>query len=318
MRAGRTPWRSPREVGWRIVQSGIAPSGVARAPTAVIHAGAGALRPDLRKHAEQIEAVLREVLDRMRRMLERGEDAIATAVSAVSMMESFELFNAGHGAALCADGTVEMSAAVMRGADRAAGAIAGARCAEHPVQVALSLLDEREVLVVGDAADRRALACGLDHRPNEFFVTSRQRDRLGADADPDGGTVGAVCRDGRGMLAAATSTGGICGQPRGRVGDSPLIGAGTWADRSVAISCTGDGETFIRAGAARYAATLVREGATIQAAAAAALREVGELGGRGGLIAVTSSGSVAAPFTTEVMPRAIWRAGEPMQVFIDD
>lgn len=289
--------------------------GIASAPAAVIHAGAGAFRQDAQGRTDQIGRFLSEVLDRARGMLEQGEDAAAVAVCAVSMMESFELFNAGHGSALCSDGTVEMSAAVMRGSDRAAGAVAGVRNAEHPIRAALCLLEEREVLMIGEAADRRAGEGGVEHRPNEFFVTPRQRALLGG-ADPDRGTVGAVCLDGRGTLAAATSTGGIRGQARGRVGDSPLIGAGTWADQNVAISCTGDGEAFVRAGAARYAATLVAAGTSIEAATDAALREVGAVGGSGGLIALSRTGAVAMPFTTQVMPRGSWTAGEGPQVFV--
>lgn len=283
----------------------------------VIHAGAGALSEDLAERAAETRAYLTEVLDRGRSMIEEGDDAIAVAVHAVSMMESFELFNAGYGAALCSDGTVQLSAAVMRGSDSAAGAVAGVRSVKHPVRAALSLLDEYQVLMVGQAADRHAIRAGLEACPNEFFVTPRQRARLEAGVPGDRGTVGAVCLDGRGALAAATSTGGVRGQPPGRVGDSPLIGAGTWADRNVAISCTGDGEAFIRAGVARYIGTVVGQGASLETATGAALEEVGALGGRGGLIALSATGEVAMPFTTETMPRAIWRVGEPRRVLLD-
>ena len=293
-------------------------TGIACAPAAVIHAGAGAFREDLQAQAEEVARFLREVLDRLRGMLEQGEDAVAASVRAVAMMESFEWFNAGYGSTLCSDGTVEMSAAVMRGSDRAAGAVAGLRTSEHPIHAAACLLEDREVLMIGEAADRHALEGGVERRPNEFFATPRQRAALGGDADPDRGTVGAVCLDRRGTLAAATSTGGIRGQPPGRVGDSPLIGAGTWADQNVAISCTGDGEAFIRAGAARYAATLVAAGSSIEAATDAALEEVGAVGGRGGLIALSRTGAVAMPFTTQVMPRGCWTVGEEPQVFVGE
>jgi len=286
------------------------------APVAVIHAGAGTFGQDLRAQTEQVDRFLREVLDRVGGMLEQGDDAVAASVCAVSMMGSVELFNAGLGSALCSDGAAEMSAAVMRGSDRAAGAVAGLRNAEHPISAALCLLEDRQVLMIGAAADRHAKACGVQQRPNDFFVTPRQRARLAAGADPDRGTVGAVCLDSRGTLAAATSTGGIRGQPPGRVGDTPLIGAGTWADQNVAISCTGDGEAFIRAGAARYAAALVAGGSSVDAATAAALTEVGAVGGHGGLIALSAAGDVAMPFTTPVMPRGSWTAGRPAEVFV--
>jgi beta-aspartyl-peptidase (threonine type) len=283
----------------------------------VIHAGAGAFSQDLAERVGETRAYLTEVLDRGRSMLEGGDDAVAVAVFAVSMMESFELFNAGYGAALCSDGTVELSAAVMRGSDRAAGAVAGVRNAKHPIRAALSLLDEYQVLMVGEAADRHAIRAGLEACPNEFLVTPRQRARLEAEAGGDRGTVGAVCLDARGMLAAATSTGGLRGQPPGRVGDSPLIGAGTWADGNVAISCTGDGEAFIRAGAGRYISTLVGQGLGLKTASGAAIEEVRALGGRGGLIALSATGEVAMPFTTETMPRGICKVGEPPRVHVD-
>jgi beta-aspartyl-peptidase (threonine type) len=285
-------------------------------PVLVVHAGAGVLSPDLGERTAETGAFLIDVLDRGRSMLEGGDDAVAVAVCAVSMMESFELFNAGHGAALCSDGTVELSAAVMRGSDCAAGAVAGVRSAKHPIRAALSLLDEYQVLMVGESADQHAVRAGVEPCPNEFFVTARQRARLEAGAGGDRGTVGAVCLDRRGSLAAATSTGGVRGQPPGRVGDSPLIGAGTWADGNVAVSCTGDGEAFIRTGAARYIAALIGEGKDLQSASDAALRGVAALGGRGGLIAVSATGEVATPFTTEVMPRAIWKVGEPPRVTV--
>jgi beta-aspartyl-peptidase (threonine type) len=289
-------------------------SGIASRPALAVHAGAGALSHDLEERAGEISAYIGEVLERGRSMLERGDGAVAVAVCAVSMMESFELFNAGYGSALCSDGTVEMSAAVMRGSDRAVGAVAGIRSARHPIHAALSLLEEHQVLMVGQAADEHAIRSGVEACPNEFFVTPRQRARLEAAGESDRGTVGAVCMDARGELAAATSTGGVRGQPPGRVGDSPLIGAGTWADGDVAISCTGEGEAFIRAGAARYAASLLAHGTRLKSAADAALKEVGALGGRGGLIALSSTGEIAMPFSTQVMPRGFWKAGEPPKV----
>ena len=126
--------------------------------------------------------------------------------------------------------------------------------------------------------------------------------------DPE--TVGAVCLDATGLLAAATSTGGLGGQRPGRVGDSPLIGAGTWADERVAVSCTGQGETFIRAGAARLVAALVERGETLESAANAAMQAVAQCGGTGGLIAVDARGNVVTPLSTAAMPRGVWRAGE--------
>ena len=179
-------------------------------------------------------------------------------------MEGFPLFNAGYGSVLCSDGSVEMSAAVMRGSDRAAGAMALLRRTRHPIAAARTLLEEPVVLLAGERADAHAAAQGLEqHDPSEF-VTDRQRRRLerwlSRREESDRGTVGAVCLDASGRLAAATSTGGRLGQRPGRVGDSPLIGAGTWADPRLAVSCTGAGESFIRAGAARLLGALVARG----------------------------------------------------------
>jgi beta-aspartyl-peptidase (threonine type) len=203
----------------------------------------------------------------------------------------------------------------MRGADRAAGAVAGVREVRHPIIAAYAVLPRDEVLMIGEEADRLAIGAGAERWENEMFVTARRRERLAARSGASG-TVGAVCLDGRGELAAATSTGGRMGQPPGRVGDSPLIGAGTWADGNVAVSCTGDGEAFIRSGTARQIAMLVESGVPLAEAAERALGTVAEVGGRGGLVAVDAGGAATMPFTTEAMPRAIWRAGEEPQVFV--
>jgi beta-aspartyl-peptidase (threonine type) len=175
-------------------------------------------------------------------------------------------------------------------------------------------LEAPPVLLAGEPADAHAARQGLEqHDPSEF-VTDRQRRRLTRWLDSrdvsDRGTVGAVCVDASGLLAAATSTGGRLGQRPGRVGDSPLIGAGTWADRSAAVSCTGAGESFIRCGAARLLGALVASGATIESAARAVLDEVAECDGVGGLVAVDAAGNVAMPFSTEAMPRGVWRPGQ--------
>jgi isoaspartyl peptidase/L-asparaginase-like protein (Ntn-hydrolase superfamily) len=198
----------------------------------------------------------------------------------------------------------------MRGSDRAAGAVALMRRTRYPVAAAALLLDEAEVLIAGERADAFAATCGLEQREPEEFVTEPQRRRLADRVAQGGQTVGAVCLDRDGALAAATSTGGLRGQRRGRIGDSPVIGAGTWADRRVAVSCTGQGESFVRAGAARLVGALIGQGATLEAAARAALTEVGECDGDGGLIALDAAGGVVLPFSTEAMPRGVWRPGQ--------
>jgi beta-aspartyl-peptidase (threonine type) len=294
-------------------------------PVILVHAGAGGVSDDLREREADCRRALEQALEAGAAALGTG-GAVEAACAAVMVMEGFALFNAGYGSVLCSDGSVEMSASVMRGSDRAAGAVAMVRRTRHPIAAALSLLDAPPVLIAGKRADEHAVAQGLEqHDPSEF-VTDRQRRRLerwlsarenemGGSAAPDGGasdrgTVGAVCLDGDGLLAAATSTGGRLGQRPGRVGDSPLIGAGTWADRSVAVSCTGAGEAFIRCGAARLLAALVAHGAAVESAARTVLDEVAECDGVGGLIAVDADGRVAMPFSTEAMPRGVWRRGQ--------
>jgi isoaspartyl peptidase/L-asparaginase-like protein (Ntn-hydrolase superfamily) len=198
----------------------------------------------------------------------------------------------------------------MRGSDQAAGGVALVRHTRHPVAAAVAMLDQPEVLLAGERADAFAAAGGLEQRDPAEFVTERQRRRLASRLAGDGGTVGAVCLDADGLLAAATSTGGLSGQRPGRVGDSPVIGAGTWADRRVAVSCTGKGESFVRAGAARLLGALVASGVELETAGRSVLEAVGECDGDGGLIAVDARGEIVLLFSTEAMPRGVWRDGE--------
>jgi beta-aspartyl-peptidase (threonine type) len=279
----------------------------------VIHAGAGPGATPGGERAEQHRAALRETLNRGRAVLEADGDAGDAVLAAIAYMEdAVPFFNAGRGSVLCADGAVEMSAALMRGRDRGAGAVAQVRRTRQPIFAAAAVLERSpHVLLVGEAADAFAASAGLEQRDPSYFVTDRQRARLReAGSDFARGTVGAVCLDAHGHLVAGTSTGGRRGQAAGRVGDTPVIGAGTWADHGVAVSCTGDGEEFIRAGAARQLALLRQSGLTLEQAADSALRDVGDLGGRGGLIAVDRQGGAVMPFTSGAMNRGVWRSGE--------
>lgn len=282
-------------------------------PVILVHAGAGRLSEEPLSQEAKRRGALERALQAGAAELEWG-GAVEAVCAAVQVMEDFALFNAGYGSVLCSDGSVEMSASLMRGSDRAAGAVAMLRRTRHPIAAARTLLDEPPVMLAGERADAHAAAQGLEqHDPSEF-VTDRQRRRLErwltARDVADRGTVGAVCLDGSGLLAAATSTGGRLGQRPGRVGDSPLIGAGTWADPSVAVSCTGAGESFIRCGAARLLGALVASGVAVESAAQRVLDEVAECDGVGGLIAVDAGGNVTMPFSTEAMPRGVWRAGQ--------
>lgn len=285
----------------------------------MIHGGSGENVTELTEHGAAYRDALIAALDAGAAVLIGHGDAVAAVQSAVEELESCELFNAGRGSALCADGSVQMSAALMRGRDRAAGAVAGVTTTEHPIAAARCVLDSPQVLVLTEWADALAAAAGAVQRSNDFFVAPRQQARLAArrEADHGRGTVGAVSLDERGMLAAATSTGGLFGQPPGRVGDTPVIGAGTWADQRVAVSCTGHGEAFIRVGAARQVAMLMRAGMTVDEAADHALRDVRAVGGGGGLIAVDATGRTAAPFSSRVMPGGLWREGKA-EVWVTD
>jgi beta-aspartyl-peptidase (threonine type) len=288
-------------------------------PAVAVHAGAGARSAELDERRDEVRAALQQTVDVARVMLERGAEALDAAQSAVMFMEDeVEFFNAGRGSVLCADGSVELSAAVMRGSDRAAGAVAAISRSKHPIVAARAVLDRSpHVLMVGAGADAHAAAAGAEQTDPSYFVTDRQRRRLAdVSSESDRGTVGVVCLDAGGSLAAGTSTGGMRAQAPGRIGDSPLLGAGTWADDRVAISCTGDGEAFIRAGVARHIASLVAGGATLERAAAEGLTEVAELGGAGGLVALDAHGPIAMPFNSEAMPRASWRAGEQPAIWV--
>ena len=279
-------------------------------PVLAVHGGAGGHTDELREQAAEYHAALERALTAGAEALNAGGGAVEAVCAAVIVLESVPLFNAGYGSTLCTDGSVELSASVMRGSDRAAGGVAMMRRTTHPVAAAAALLDEPEVLLVGDSADAHAEANGLGQQDPEEFVTERQRQKLAARKSGEPETVGAVCLDATGLLAAATSTGGRHGQRPGRVGDSPLIGAGTWADRGVAVSCTGQGEAFIRAGAARLVAALVERGERLESAATAALKAVADCGGSGGLIAVDARGNVTTPRSTRAMPYGVWRTGQ--------
>jgi len=283
-------------------------------PVLVIHAGAGPRSQWRAQREPQMRGALLDAVDRGRAVLERpGGMAIDAVQAAIQYMEDeCEFFNAGRGAALCADGTVEMSAAMMRGSDRAAGAAALVRRTRQPIALARAVLEHSpHVLIAGHATDELAARHGLEQREPSYFVTDHQLGRLAqAGSDFERGTVCAVCLDAQGELIAGTSTGGRRGQMPGRVGDTPLIGAGTWADAQVAISCTGEGEAFIRAAAAHQLAVRLAAGASLAQAAADTLQDIATVDGVGGLIAVDAEGDLAMPFTTDVMNRAVWRAGE--------
>ncbi len=298
----------------------------------VVHGGCGQLTPATLPGPEaDCRAGLAAALAAGKTVLAGGGSAVDAVVAAVSVLEDDPLFNAGRGAVFTAEGRTELDAAVMDGATRQAGAVAGVTRTRNPVQLARAVMRQSpHVLLARDGADVFALEQGLPQvEPGWFRVESRwqalQAMKAAAargenlfDADLKYGTVGAVARDAQGHLAAATSTGGLTGKRWGRIGDSPLIGAGTIADdRSLAASCTGSGEAFIRAGVGHEMGALVRlAGLTAADAAARALAEVGALGGTGGIIFIGPDGQPGWVFSTPGMFRARGTACDEDEVAI--
>ena len=283
----------------------------------VIHGGAGSERiaHDDPAHEAHARAGLEEALAAGAAILERGESAIDAVETTARLLEENPCFNAGRGSVLTEQGEVELDAAIMDGRTRAAGAVSGIKTTRAPISLARRLMEHGpHVFLAGAAADRFAATSGLEQVANDFFILPERRRQLdealaaGSAADPiKYGTIGAVAVDADGNVAAATSTGGITAKRWGRVGDSPLIGAGTYADnRAAAISATGSGEYFIRAVAAHEVAARIRLGCeTLQQAIDGVLADIASLGGKGGLIAVSPSGDAAWGFTTPAMYRGM-------------
>jgi beta-aspartyl-peptidase (threonine type) len=270
-----------------------------------IHGGAGVLRRD--RPGARHRAVLAQALDAGYERLQNGQSSLDAVSAAVVVLEDSPLFNAGRGASFNSDGEIEMDASIMDGAALRAGAVAAVRRIRNPILAARAVMEAtRHVLLAGDGAERFARKQGLRLERPEYFHTARRLSALRKNVKSYHGTVGAVALDADGNLAAATSTGGYTGKMPGRVGDSPLIGAGTYADnRACAVSGTGLGEAFIRAAVGHDVCARMRYlKASLGAAAQAALRNVASLGGDGGLIAVDRRGNIAMPFNSEGMFRA--------------
>jgi L-asparaginase / beta-aspartyl-peptidase len=267
--------------------------------TVVVHGGCGNPRRDAIADEDTYHAALRAAVEAADAVLGDGGAALDAAQAAVESLEDAPQFNAGRGSVLTAAGVVEMDAALMDGTSGDAGAVAAVTTPRHAIALARCVMDRTEhLLMSGAGAERLAADHGIETMGADWFIIDRQRERWWKAR----GTVGAVVLDDAGRLAAATSTGGTSGQLSGRVGDSPLIGAGTWADERVAISATGDGERIIRAAAAHRVADLVELSGLPLADACA--RVVGSIDGEAGLIAVDAQGNVALPANTRVMHRA--------------
>ena len=296
----------------------------------VLHGGAGVI--ERKTMTDALEAEYRAKLTEARgagyAILARGGTALDAVIAAVKILEDSPLFNAGKGAVFTADGTCELDASIMDGRTQAAGAIAGVRHIKNPITLARAVMEKSaHVMLTGDGAENFAKQQGFEFVPNDYFQTDSRRRQLetaqerekqkavgrptsALEADHFSrtaryGTVGCVALDQAGNLAAGTSTGGMTNKKFGRVGDAPIIGAGTYAHNATcAVSATGWGEYFIRVGVARdIAAQVEYKGATLADAASATLAKVAALGGDGGVICIDRAGRIALPFNTAGMYR---------------
>jgi beta-aspartyl-peptidase (threonine type) len=299
----------------------------------VIHGGAGTIeRTKITPEKDAaIRAGLKAALEAGSRILSSGGDALDAVETSVRVLEDDPNFNAGRGAVFTYEGTHELDASIMDGRNRAAGAVAGVTATRNPIGLARAVMEKSpHVLLAGEGADLFSKEQGHEQVANDYFSTVDRRQQLeelktkkvsALEVEYKYGTVGAVALDAKGHVAAATSTGGTTGKRWGRVGDSPLIGAGTYADdRACAVSATGAGEYFIRAGAAHEICARMRlKGESAQAAADAVIAEIGSLGGDGGVIVLSPKGERVYSFNTKGMYRGMAdKAGRSVAIYGDE
>jgi beta-aspartyl-peptidase (threonine type) len=304
----------------------------------MVHGGAGALDnvKDEKTAVRYLESI-RRILEYGREILELGGSALQAVEACASLLEDDPVFNAGCGSVLNEDGNVEMDAAIMDGRDLSAGAVAAVDNIANPIQLARYVMTESEhVMLIGEGAMRFAEHCGMERAPEKYFYTpdrveqlrqARLKHKIMLDhddletnsEDQKYGTIGAVARDPLGNLAAATSTGGIVNKRMGRVGDSPIIGAGVYADNETcAVSATGYGEDFMRSVIAKTIADFIyMKGLDAKAATQAGIEYLTrKVKGRGGVIVIDSDGYCASGFTTRKMIHGwIEHAGETVVRF---
>lgn len=296
-----------------------------------IHGGAGVIERAKMSPAQDAayRAALTQALALGAETLKSGGAALDAVEAVARLMEDDPLFNAGRGAAIGADGRVTLDAAIMDGATLAAGAVAGVTTTRHPISAARKVMEKtRFVLLIGAGADQFAAEQGLQQVPNNYFITARRwaileaelaaqnlpvparpaglsDDRIASHFEARFGTIGIVARDQQGRVAAGTSTGGLTAKRWGRVGDAPVIGAGTYADAGCAVSGTGTGEYFIRLTLARRVCEAAGRNGNLQRAVDGAIKtDLTRLGGDGGVIAINARGDIAWSFNSEGMYRA--------------
>ncbi len=291
----------------------------------VIHGGAGTILKE--NMTPETESAYRSILDSVlttgQKMLESGADGLDVVVSCIQIMEKSPLFNAGKGAVFTHEGHNELDASIMRGSDLGAGAVAGAKTIKSPIEAARTVMEKSEhVMLSGAGAEEFAEEMGLELVDPSYFYTQRrfdalqrlkEKDEVALDHDEKKGTVGVVVKDKSGHLYAGTSTGGMTNKRWGRIGDSPIIGAGTYADdRTCAVSCTGHGEYFIRnVVAASVSHEMLLAKKNLEDAGNHIVHEVlSPEAGSGGLIAVDHNGQIAMPFNSAGMYRGYVRDGE--------
>lgn len=315
-----------------LLMSATTASGAADAPqwTLVIHGGAGVIERDRLSPQQdrEVRVALTRALDAGSKILAASGSSLDAVEAAVRVLENDPNFNAGRGAVFTYDGRNELDAAIMDGRTRAAGAVARVTRTKNPITLARKVMeDSPHVFLSAEGADEFSVEKGLEQADPSWFSTperKRQLDEMKArkvgwyDVDLKYGTVGAVAVDSRGHVAAATSTGGLTGKRWGRIGDSPIIGAGTYADdRACAISATGAGEYFIRVGAAHEICARIRmKGENPKQAADAVIAELGEMGGTGGVIVTGPGGNADWSFNTPGMYRGMAKSDGTKKVAI--
>lgn len=300
-----------------------------------IHGGAGTiLRSSMTPEKEkQYKNALRDAIEAGERVLQNGGSSLDAVEIAVRSLEDCPLFNAGRGAVFTNEGKNELDASIMNGKDLMAGAVASVKNIKNPVTLAKAVMQQSDhVFMAGEGAMQFAKSLNLDIMPDDYFFEQMRYDQLQEAKKSDTvqldhtvenkkkfGTVGAVAIDANGNLAAATSTGGMTNKKHGRVGDTPMIGAGTYANNATcAVSCTGHGEFFIRAVVAYDVSSLMEyKGLALnQACDAVVKQKLVKIGGEGGLIAIDTNGNIELSFNSEGMYRASKKEGEEMYIGI--